>query len=369
MINDMKRCKSSYQCSPDKPGEKMILPEGCKFSNCENCRARHNVSSRKYAKNNPEKIYESHIKCIANEINDNPIISKGTLRARKYKANKKLKGKPQMTAKQLYNDYKNLSKSRYKEFSLSYEEFNDFVNDDCHYCGVKNTMFNGIDRLDHHIGYIKDNCVPCCKYCNLLKNTLNESSFVLMISHIVCYNALHDDAKLYPHVINNHKGNSFILYQRRSKKLNISFELTEKQFDHIVSDQCHLCGKENTPIHSNGVDRIDNGKGYILSNCQCCHDCNIFKKNLDYHEFLEHCVQIFNHNKFKLEQLSLNWTPSQIFERRSTNPPKKERKKRIEENKIKRIEEKKIRHSEEGIQQRIQCHKNKHSNTSTISNL
>lgn len=55
----------------------------------------------------------------------------------------------------------------------------------CTYCGIipdinKNTnlyIFNGIDRINSDIGYITNNCTPCCKYCNWAKNTLSIIDF------------------------------------------------------------------------------------------------------------------------------------------------------------------------------------------------
>ena len=33
--------------------------------------------------------------------------------------------------------------------------------------------FSGIDRVDGHKGYSIENCVPCCKKCNLKKNKVS----------------------------------------------------------------------------------------------------------------------------------------------------------------------------------------------------
>ncbi len=39
-----------------------------------------------------------------------------------------------------------------------------------------------------------------------------------------------------------------------------------------------MCGVENTDSQYNGIDRVDNSKGYILSNCKpCCGHCNYIK--------------------------------------------------------------------------------------------
>ena len=38
-------------------------------------------------------------------------------------------------------------------------------------------MHNGIDRVDSTMGYAIDNCVPCCKTCNIAKHTMTTIEF------------------------------------------------------------------------------------------------------------------------------------------------------------------------------------------------
>lgn len=69
-----------------------------------------------------------------------------------------------------YSDYKYKAKQRNKEFSLTEEEFNDIVKEDCYICGRENNeTLNGIDRFKNNIGYVKDNCLACCATCNKIK--------------------------------------------------------------------------------------------------------------------------------------------------------------------------------------------------------
>ena len=46
---------------------------------------------------------------------------------------------------------------------------------------------NGIDRVDNKKGYVKDNCVSCCKYCNFAKHTLTEDEFYKWIKKVYEY--------------------------------------------------------------------------------------------------------------------------------------------------------------------------------------
>jgi hypothetical protein len=84
--------------------------------------------------------------------------------------------------------YKNDARLRGLEFSLTKEEFLTLTKSNCFYCGTEPKqihrrtrspvpyVYNGIDRLNNKIGYIPDNCVPCCGICNVAKNnrTLEE---------------------------------------------------------------------------------------------------------------------------------------------------------------------------------------------------
>lgn len=81
----------------------------------------------------------------------------------------------------LYSFYKSGSKiKRPMDFTLTPEEFYGIVTKPCHYCGstTSSAKFGmGIDRVDNLVGYVFDNCVPCCKQCNKAKNTLTVQEF------------------------------------------------------------------------------------------------------------------------------------------------------------------------------------------------
>ena len=65
--------------------------------------------------------------------------------------------------------------------TMSYEEFLVFTAvPECHYCGVaivwnqhnitgRVTCRYNLDRKDNEVGYTKENCVVCCKECNIVK--------------------------------------------------------------------------------------------------------------------------------------------------------------------------------------------------------
>lgn len=101
-----------------------------------------------------------------------------------------------------YRAYKRNSKDRELDFSLSLEEFSNFISLKCYYCNdppkdanylskstrkYKGFLANGIDRVDNTKGYIKENCVTCCTTCNMMKKTLTIDKFLEQISKIYKY--------------------------------------------------------------------------------------------------------------------------------------------------------------------------------------
>lgn len=38
-------------------------------------------------------------------------------------------------------------------------------------------FYNGVDRINNSIGYVIENCVPCCRQCNRSKDILNQKEF------------------------------------------------------------------------------------------------------------------------------------------------------------------------------------------------
>lgn len=100
----------------------------------------------------------------------------------------------------LFLVYKNGSKGRKLSFELTKQEFKELTSNNCTYCGVEpkqktgrkkytqthgEYIYNGIDRIDNSLGYIKENCVPCCKICNYAKHKLTQLEFTNWLSKIV----------------------------------------------------------------------------------------------------------------------------------------------------------------------------------------
>jgi hypothetical protein len=76
-----------------------------------------------------------------------------------------------------YEETKRTAKRRGIPFDLSFVDFVKFWKQDCHYCGDPIQTI-GLDRIDSRIGYVVDNLLPCCAFCNQFKRRWNYESFV-----------------------------------------------------------------------------------------------------------------------------------------------------------------------------------------------
>jgi hypothetical protein len=104
--------------------------------------------------------------------------------------------------RELYRAYRQSSLKRGKEFFISYEQFIELIGKSCFYCGIEpkqrwkvsttrmiqcEFVYNGIDRKNNDIGYVIDNCVPCCEQCNNSKKTLSYENWMVWLKRISDY--------------------------------------------------------------------------------------------------------------------------------------------------------------------------------------
>jgi len=88
--------------------------------------------------------------------------------------------------------YQITAKRKNLVFDLTDEQFFTLTQSPCHYCGIEpyrssNTLgthhygdfvYNGIDRKDSLQGYNRENCVPCCRLCNMGKLDVPYEEFI-----------------------------------------------------------------------------------------------------------------------------------------------------------------------------------------------
>ncbi len=108
------------------------------------------------------------------------------------------------TYNSIYYAYKKGAEKRGYDFNLSRDDFKNFLNKNCYYCGSKPTniykitnsktkevragipiVYNGIDRIDNSIGYTIENSITCCETCNRMKTNHTLDFFIKHIEKIL----------------------------------------------------------------------------------------------------------------------------------------------------------------------------------------
>lgn len=113
--------------------------------------------------------------------------------------------------KSLLHSIKTRAKKKKIEFNIILDDFIFLSKQPCYYCGLLNSNFatdlavkkwqevknkentyiiikyNGLDRVDSSKGYTMDNVVPCCKYCNIAKNSMTQEEYVKFINRVYTF--------------------------------------------------------------------------------------------------------------------------------------------------------------------------------------
>ena len=93
-------------------------------------------------------------------------------------------------------------------------------------------------------------------------------------------------------------------YKRRALDKELSFRLTKKNFKSLTKQNCFYCDaipnqivlqqRQNGSYIYNGIDRLDNNKGYTKDNCvSCCGKCNKMKLAMSFSGFKEQIDRIY----------------------------------------------------------------------------
>lgn len=96
-------------------------------------------------------------------------------------------------------------------------------------------------------------------------------------------------------------------YVSKAKKYGQEWGLSLEQVRELFSQKCFYCGNEATNLHRkknhtygvyvyNGLDRVDNTRGYTLDNVvSCCKVCNRAKEALSQEVFIKWIHQAHEH--------------------------------------------------------------------------
>lgn len=80
-----------------------------------------------------------------------------------------------------WSGYRARAKRKGFNFAITRQQFDSLTSASCFYCGGEG---GGIDRKDSHIGYVAENCLPCCYQCNSAKKDLSQDAFLDWVKRI-----------------------------------------------------------------------------------------------------------------------------------------------------------------------------------------
>lgn len=130
---------------------------------------------------------------LTSNVNVNCGCQSGKLRSRSA-----IEPNKQANISRIYRQYKKRGAQSGKGFSLTKDEFEDLIFDNCYYCGsapnncnkiktkfdISELIYNGIDGVDNSKGYHIGNCVTCCITCNVAKSNMSFDNFVKWVEAI-----------------------------------------------------------------------------------------------------------------------------------------------------------------------------------------
>jgi len=156
-------------------------------SACNQCR----VEERRERIKKEENYWKKQYWSMSEEKRKEYIKRKSEYNSARYKTDPKAlarKKEYDKSDKGIYARYKSDSFRRKRlsrgiNFDLTFEQFSTLINSSCDYCGKPNCR--GIDRVNSSNSYTRDNCVPCCKICNQMKNSMTLEEFLDHISQVL----------------------------------------------------------------------------------------------------------------------------------------------------------------------------------------
>jgi len=200
------------------------------------------------------------------------------------------------------------------KFELTFEEALQLILRPCHYCdryyectnvyGKKYSQM-GIDRLDSKGNYTMDNVTTACAVCNRMKHAYGYEQFIEACYNIFCnFGSENDwedmcDVKHFP--LDN--------YIRDAKRRGLQIDLTEDEFEDIISKRCYYCDNMNQQ-NQIGIDRVDPALGYTHDNTlvACCGMCNNMKVDTSIDEFYNNILTILLcHNRITQNEYDTNF--------------------------------------------------------------
>lgn len=128
-------------------------------------------------------------------------------------------------------------------------------------------------------------------WCSTCKRYLPISNFRKNAGRRSGYSS---NCKLCERKWENTESGKYKSYRRNAKQRGLEFNLTKEEFVELIKSDCKYCGEKANPF--NGIDRVDNNEGYIISNCvPCCEWCNKIKMSHSESDMIAHVEKMYKH--------------------------------------------------------------------------
>ena len=174
----------------------------------------------------------------------------------------------------------------------------------CSYCNSF-VVQNGIDRIDSSIDYIENNCVACCKHCNIMKASHSVTDFLKIVQYLLAANGRIDQIPDMNHARLFHfaQNASYARFVADSTSRQLNCEITDTMYEYIISQPCFYCKNqssieckaESRGIGARGIDRLDATVGYVCGNfASCCKTCNMMKNTMSVADFFVHLQSVYD---------------------------------------------------------------------------
>lgn len=187
------------------------------------------------------------------------------------------------------------------------------------YVGLRSGMLVAIERISDGKG---DTRYKCRCDCGNIKFVSNSNLRMKLVGSCGCNRWNQFRAARKKKALKRYGVASFNraieTYKRRSRNQGFEFSLSEDEFRNLTSERCHYCHSppSNTSKSQhgigdyvyNGLDRIDNDKGYTIDNVvPCCANCNKTKRDMSVDDFLSMVSKIYNHRVLLEQSKTINW--------------------------------------------------------------
>jgi len=105
--------------------------------------------------------------------------------------------------------------------------------------------------------------------------------------------------------LNKKEAAEYKVLLKRIYEKDFDHNISKNRFRHLIYSNCFYCGnppkEDSKGLVRNGIDRMDNSKGYTDDNVvSCCSTCNYMKKSMEPEEFFNHCSRIAKTSKERL---------------------------------------------------------------------